>query len=246
MPTKADLRILGLGDDRLMERLKKAAAAAGVATVEQLVDLVVDSGVSARPPVDGLTERFTLENLGLRMWSVAVTKPRGLRAEWFEKLVPAQKTAIITTLRHRGYSALSISNDLGVPETEIEKTYAQNRTELGAQVLGVRLDTLVGQIWAAKARAQEGSAGKGDWATYWRIEDSSTKLLQELGVLSRAAHRVELTVKAADAKAAAVGRLSVIAEKRAVRRLELQTLDAEVVEELPASVVAEFQELKDG
>ncbi len=245
MPTKADLRVLGLGDDKLMGRLEKAAAAAGVATVEQLVDLVVDSGVSARPPVDGLTQRFTLEDLGLRMWSVAVTKPRGLRAEWFAKLTPTQKTAIVTTLRHRGYSPLSISNDLGVTEMEVAKTYAKNRTELGAQVLGVRLDTLVGQIWAAKERAQEMAMKKDDAATFWRIEDSSTKLLQELGVVSRAAHRVELTVKAADAKAAAVGRLSAIADKRAVRRLELQTLDAEVVEELPASVEAGFKELKD-
>ncbi|GBE23838.1 hypothetical protein BMS3Bbin02_00103 [bacterium BMS3Bbin02] len=244
MAKKVDLRLLGLGDDKLMERLEKAAAAAGVNTVEQLVDLVVDSGVSARPPVDGLTQRFTLEELGLRMWTVAVSKPRGERAEWFSKLVPAQQTAIITTLRHRGYSPLSISNDLGVTEMKVAQVYAKNRTELGSQVLGVRLDTLVGQIWAAKERAQEMAMKKNDAATFWRIEDSSTKLLQELGVVKRAAHKVELTVKAEDAKAAAVERMASIAEKRAVRRLELKTLEGDMIESLPDSVEAGFQEMK--
>lgn len=245
MARKPDLRILGLGDAQLMERLEKAAEAAGVSTVEELVDLVVDSGVSARPPVDGLTQRFTLEDLGARLHAVAVTRPRSARAEWFDKLVPTQKTAVVTTLRHRGYSPLSISNDFGITELEIERIYSQNRTELGSQVLGIRLDTLVGRIWAAKERAQEMSMKKNDAATFWRIEKDATGVLQDLGVVKRAAHRVEVVDKAADVKAAALERLVSLAEKKALRRKEIAVVGAEVVEALPDDVEAGYREMTD-
>lgn len=245
MPKKADLRVLGLGDDKLMERLQEAAKAAGVKTVEQLVDLVVDSGISARPPKDGLTERFTLEDLGLRLWTVALSKTPSARAEWFAGLVPSQKAAVVSTLRHRGYSALTISNSFKITEMAIEKIWAENRTSLGAQVLGVRLDTLVGGMTAAKQRAQEGAAEKKDWATFWRVEDAWMNRLQDLGIVQRAAHRVEVVDKAADVKAAALSRLVSLAEKKAIRSEELKRVDAEVIEELPADVEKGYQELKD-
>lgn len=102
---KTDLRILGLGDDKLLARLQDAAKAAGVDTVEQLADLVVDSGVAARPPVDPFTERFTLEELGQRLWTVASSYPQPARRAWFQGLTKVQRAAVVTILRSRNYTA---------------------------------------------------------------------------------------------------------------------------------------------
>jgi len=242
---KASLQKLGLGDEKLMERLLRAAQTIGLNSVEELADLVVDSGVSARPPVDNLSERMSLEDLGARLHVVGASKPRDQRAEWFGQLVPVQQTAVVTTLRHRGYSALSISNDFGITEMDINRTWAENRTALGSQVLGVRLDTLVGSIWAVKERAQEGAMKKGDWATFWRVEKDATGVLQDLGVVARAAHRVEVVNQAEGVKAAALDRLVALAEKKAARREELKKVEASVVDELPEEIEASFQGLKE-
>lgn len=228
-----------------MERLRQAAEAAGLETVEQLVDLVADSGLAAAPPDDPLTERFTLEDLGLRLWTVASTETRDNRGVWFQKLTPVQQVAVVTVLRARGYSALAISNDFKISEVEVEKIYAQHTTKLGAQVLAVRLDTLAGQIAQAKQRAQQMAMEKKDPSAYWRIEEQFVGVMQSLGVIERAAHRVEVVNKAEEAKAAALQRVLDLAEKRAVRNAELRMLDAENVQALPDAVEAEYEELKD-
>jgi hypothetical protein len=195
--------------------------------------------------VDPLTERFTLEDLGDRLAMVAQTESPPLRQAWFTNLVPVQRNAVVTALRHRGYSALSISNDFGLPELQVEKIYAEHVTQLGAQVLAVRLDTLVGQISAAKQRAQEMAIKKGDAGTFWRVEKEHTGLLQDLGVLERAAHKVEVVNKAEESKAAAFTRLVSLAEMKARRNVELKKIEATVVESLPADVEAGYAELKD-
>lgn len=248
MAKKPDLRVLGLGDASLLERLGKAAKAAGVETVEQLVDLVVDSGVSARPPVDPYTERFTLEELGERLWIAATTTQRTRRREWFRGLVPVQRAAIVTTLRHRGYASHAISNDFGIPELEVEEIYAEHTTKLGSQVLGVRLDTLAGQLAQAKQRAQQLASERGDAGSFWRIEKEFIGVLQDLGVIERAAHRVEVVKVAEGKKQAALDRINTLAEKRAARLEEIKRAEFEIVEPeaLPEDVAAHYEELRDG
>lgn len=245
---KPDPRVTGLGDPALMERLQRAAKAAGVETVEQLTDLVVDSGAAATPPQDDLTERMTLEDLGLRLWTVAATEDQPTRKAWFQNLAPVQKNAVITTLRARGYSPLAISNDFGVGELEIEEIYAEYATKLGAQVLAIRLDTLAGQLAIAKQRAQQMAMEKDNASTFWKIEKDYVGVLQDLGVIERAAHRVEVVKVAEDKKAAAVNRLMELAEKRALRLSEIKRAEFEVIEPeaLPEDVEAEYQELRDG
>lgn len=243
---KTDLRILGLGDDKLLARLQDAAKAAGVDTVEQLADLVVDSGISARPPVDPYTERFTLEELGQRLWAVATTYPQPARRAWYEGLTPAQQASVVTVLRSRQYTAFAISNDFGLTEVQVEKIYAEHVTKLGEHVLGVRLDTMVGQITQAKQRAQQMAMEKGDAAAIWRIEKEFTSVLQDLGVVERAARKVELVDKAEEAKAAALQRMVALAEKQAARRAEIARAERERTEPqaLPEAVEAEYEVLK--
>lgn len=244
---KPNLRVLGLGDEKLLERLEKGAKAAGVKTVEELVDLVVDSGVSARPPKDPYTERFTLEDLGSRVWKLGATMQRNVRHRWFKKLAPVQKNAVVVVLRDRGYSSITIAQDLGIPQLNVEAIYAKHVTELGEQVLAVRLDTLAGSMLAAKERAQETAMLQRDAATFWRIEREFLAALQDLGVVQKAAHRVEVVNKAEEAKVAAFDRLVSLASKQAARRAELKQLEVEDAEpeSLPQKVTVEYAELKD-
>lgn len=241
---RPDSRIIALGDDKLLERLRRAAEAAGVKTVEELADLVVDSGVAARPPADPFTDRFTLEDLGARLWRVATQTPRTRRQQWFRELAPAQRIAVVTVLRQRGYAALVISNELGISETDVESIYAENTTRLGAQVLGVRLDTLVGRMVQVAQAAQQMATEKGDSSAVWRIEKELVAMMQDLGVVDRATRKVEVVDRAEEAKAHALDRLVKIAEMRAVRQAELRQIQDTHVEDLPEEIEAEFEEIK--
>lgn len=245
-PKKVDPRILALGDPEVHARLQRAAEAAGLQSVSELADVLADSGFGGSPPDDVLTERMTLQDLGERLHAVAANTERTERKTWFARLVETQKHALITTLRATGYSPLAISNDLGVDQLEVEKIYAKHATKLGAQVLGIRLDTLAGQLAMAKHRAQE--LAKDEPSTYWRIEKDYVSILQDLGVIERAAHRVEIVHQAEDKKKAALERLTKIARQQAVRMEEIKRADFEMVEPeaLPQDVEAEYEELRNG
>ena len=96
-----------LVDPKAKERLTAAAAAAGL-DLEGLVNLLVDSGAIALPPADGVSQVYTLKDLGEQMHS---QMPPKYRAEWFKKLVEPQQIGLVAMLRSRGYSTLTQAPD---------------------------------------------------------------------------------------------------------------------------------------
>lgn len=240
---KTDSRILQLGNPELQEKLKKAAEAAGLKSVDQLADLLVDSGALALPPSDGITERYTLEDLGKRMWVLSQSQPQTKRAEWFANLAETQRKALIVILRTRGYSATAIGTDFNLPVTEVNKVYSEHASNLGAQVLGLRLDTIAGNLMLQAERAQEVAMSKNDPSTYWRIAKEVVGLLQSLGIVDRAIHRVEVTHKHEDEKKSEIEALVALEEKKRRRLEEIKQADAEVVESLPTEMEDAYEEL---
>jgi len=152
-----------LVDPAVRDRLQAAATHAGFSGIEELVNLVVDGGFVALVPDDGVTEKYSLEDLGVQMHT---QMPPTDRPEWFSNLVETQQIALVVMLRSRGYASQVIGRDFGISELEVGKLYTRYADDLGAQVINVRLNTLVGNLQLASERASQGSMEKEDWGTY--------------------------------------------------------------------------------
>lgn len=218
-----------LVDPKAKQRLEAAAAAAGL-DVEGLVNLIVDSGAVALPPSDGVTESYSIEDLGAQMHA---QMPPTDRAVWFLGLVETQQVALVTLLRARGYSSIVIARDFGCTEITVNKIYAKYADDLGAQVINVRLNTLVGNLQLASERAGQGAMEKQDWGTYWRVQKELIALLQSLGIVKQAIRKVEVAHKFDDQKQAELDMMLDIERKQAARQEEIRLADFEVTDEVP-------------
>ena len=218
-----------LVDPAAKDRLIAAAEAAGLESLEALADLVVDSGLLAIEP-DGVSEVYTLEDLGVQM---RTQMPATDRPAWFAGLVDTQRLALVSLLRARGYSSVVIARDFGITEIQVTKHYAKHADELGGQVVNIRLNTLVGNMQIAAERASEGAMGKEDWGTYWRIQKEVIGVLQSLGIVKKAIQKVEVAHTFDDQKGAELNALLELERKQQARRAEMKHADFEVLDPVP-------------
>lgn len=222
-----------LVDPKAKDRLAAAAEAAGLRSIEELVDLVVDSGALGLPPEDGVSEVYSLEDLGVQMRAqMSGVAPKD-RPQWFADLVKTQQVALVTLLRARGYSSTVIARDFGIDELEVNRVFAHYADDLGGQVINVRLNTLVGNLQLAAERAGEGAMQKEDWATYWRIQKEMIALLQSLGIVKQAIRKVEVAHKFEDQQRAEVDAILELERKQRERREEIKQAEVLVVDAVP-------------
>ena len=207
----------------------KAAEAVGL-TVEELANLVVDAGITALPPSDGITTKYTLKDLGMRLWGTMQENPRHMRAKWFHGLAPTQQAAVIVVMRDRGFSTQVIAEEFKIPMMEVMNTWNRHASNLGAHVLGLRLDTIAGNLQLMAERAQNGAMERGDHSTLWRIQKELTKMFQEIGIVDRAAHQVEVTHKFDERKQAELDSLMELERKKAISTENIKKIEATVVE----------------
>lgn len=204
-------------------QLRKAAEAAGL-SIQELADLVFEAGVTPPPAKDGLTIRYTLQELGTRLWGAMQTVPKSERAAWFDELVPVQKTSVIVVLRDQGFRTEVIARDLQIKPEDVMRTWNTYASQLGSQVIGIRLDTIAGQLQLASEKAQQMASESGDHAAYWRIEKEKVELLQSIGVVERAIHRTEVTHKIDDEQKAEIEKLVTLRNKQTQRRIEIEEI----------------------
>ncbi len=220
-----------LVDPKAKDRLQAAAEAAGLETIGELADLVVDSGAVGIPP-DGVSESYSLEELGVQM-RLAVPPVGEDRPAWFRTLVETQQVSLVSLLRQRGYSSGVIAEDFGIDPIQVNKIYAKYADDLGAQVVNVRLNTLVGSLQLAGERAAEGAMVKEDWGTYWRIQKETIALLQSLGIVKKAIQKVEVAHTFDDQKSAELEALLELERKQQARREEMKMIEVTVVDPVP-------------
>jgi hypothetical protein len=200
--------------------LERAAEAAGL-TLPQLIDLVRDSGALATPPdaPDGVTKPVTLGELGKRMWGEIQHLAKEDRPAWFAELLPPQQIAIIVTCKDRGYRPEVIAFDLGIPAARVREVVDQYADRIGAQVTQIRLSTIAGHVQLAAERAMQGLNEKEDWKGYFGVQKDVVKVLQSLGIVDQAIHRVEVTHKMEDTTQAEIEAMLEI-ERKKQRRLD--------------------------
>lgn len=224
-----------------LAKAKAAAEAVGL-TVEQLGDLLVDSGLYAMPP-DGVVQRFTLEDLGMRLWSTMQSVPRSRRYKWFEGLTVTQQSAVVVVLRERGFASATIANDFRIDPMEVTRIYNKHADQLGAQVVGLRLDTIAGHMQLAAERAQEMAIERHDPRAFWAVEKEKIGLMQDLGIVDRAVHKTEVTHRLDENQVQEIEQLANLRRKQEVRRNELQRITVEVQQgdELPEELEEDYE-----
>lgn len=228
-PAKAPPR---LADPKAFALIQKAAAAVGL-TAEGLADLMVESGATALPPSDGITDRYTLKDLGTRLWGTMQEQPVAARAAWFHGLTSTQRIAVIVTLREKGFATQVIAQEFKVPMMDVLRVWNEHADNLGGQVVGIRLNTIAGNLQLVAERAQQGAMEKQDWSTMWRIQKDLTAVMQTLGIVDRAIHKVEVTHKFDEQKQTELEAMLDLERKKARRAEEVKLIEAEVSDTLP-------------
>lgn len=217
------------------ERLERAAEAAGL-TLAQLADLMVDSGALSVPPAktpDGLVATMTVRDLGHRLFQEIQAVSRDERADWFEKLLDAQRVALVVALHDRGFRPEVISRELGRPSQEIRAWIDSYADRVGMQVTQLRLSTIAGHVMLAAEKAMQGLEAENDWKGYFSIQEKLVKILQSLGIVDQAIHRVEVTHRHEDNRQAEIEQILEIERKKQKRLLEIQMADQQEFDQVP-------------
>lgn len=204
------------------------------------MNLVADGGLLALPDSEGFADTYTLDELGKRMWGTMVEHPRSRRAAWFHGLLPAQQRALILALRSGGLTSQAIANELEVDGAEVRRMWNEYADSIGQQVVGLRLSVIAGEIQHASELAEEGLRKQGDWKGYWSIVSGKVDKWQSLGIVDRAAQRIEVTHDIGDAAKEELDRMLIVQEKERKRLEELKQIDVTVTDTLP------FEEDDDG
>lgn len=223
-----------LVDPAARQKLELAAEAAGL-TLAQLVDLVHDSGAMSVPPdsSDGITTTLTLGELGKRMWAELQQVLLPERAAWFAELLEPQQIAMIVTLCDEGFRPEIISRELGISSVRVREVRDQYADRIGAQVTQIRLSTIAGHVQLAAERAMEGLKAAGDWKGYFAVQRDVVKVLQSLGIVDQAIHRVEVTHKIEDNRQAEIDAILEIERKKQKRRIEIETASGATIDAVP-------------
>jgi hypothetical protein len=220
-----------LGDPEAKAKVASAAEAIGL-TTEALVNLVADSGLLAMEPDDFITKTYTLRDLGYKLFVELSTVPEDGRAKWFKELAPQQQKAIVVTLRDRGFSSHNIGRSFNMKTVEINRWWNEYADDMGAQVVGTRLATIAGNLQLVAQRTQEMASDKANFAAMWRIQKEFTQLLQSMGIVDRAIHKVEHTLKVGDQQAE-IDAMVDLEMKKKVRHEEMKRIEVEVIDDLP-------------
>lgn len=223
-----------LGNPDAQALVTKAALAVGLDR-EKLVDLVVDSGLLNMPASDGVTRTYTLLDLGYKLWVEMQSGLTTERAAFYDKLAPAQKIALVVTLRDRGFAPQTIASTFRLKAADVNRTWNEYADDLGAQVVGVRLSTIVGNLQLVAHRAQEGAVQAEDWSLLWKIQKELTQQLQSVGIVDRAVHRVdhEHTHKMDEDQKREIEAMVDLREKQRKREEELKHAEATIVDSVP-------------
>jgi hypothetical protein len=209
-----------LSDPKAKSKLEIAAAAIGF-TVEQLCNLAADAAIVSPKASPELTERYTLLDLGQRLWAEMQMVDKQHRPSWFEPLLDVQKGALIVALRDHGFRSEVIARDLQLSPEDVLRTWNTYCGRIGAQVVSIRLDTIAGQLQLAAERAQQMAIEAGDHRTYWSVSKDYVAILQSIGVVDRAIHRVEVSHTLDDRTRGEIDKLVELEHKRTKSKIEL-------------------------
>lgn len=223
---------------------EQAAAAVGMST-KDLADLMVDSGLGSSMPEEGRVETYTLDDLGMRLWGNLQQLGRTKRAAWFSDLSEVQQDAVLTVLRDRGFHFEVIAKEFDVDVRRVTHAWNTHCDKLGEQVVGTRIQTIVGQLSSHASRAQQMAMEVGDHRSFWQISSELVTMLQSLGVVDRAIQKIDITHHVDDRRAE-IDAMIAFERKKEARAEELKLVEVTVTNTDPTpQITVDYDEVQE-
>lgn len=131
---------------------------------------------------------------GCELFRLLAFEPPDKWPSFVSRLDPPQIDSLIVHLVAKGHPQTTIADKLGLALSRVREVWRNSAEDLGSSVLGFSLPLIVGRL---EARADEliHLAVEDDKPNLaWTIEKQRVQLLQDLGVVERAAKRHEVQV----------------------------------------------------
>ncbi len=178
---------------------------------------------------------------GLRVWQWLCQREPKLWPSLCAELPMDQKATLILHLLCNGHAAVTIANKLGLMPNFVKDLWRDYTSRVGDDVMGITLPSLVGRIDARAEALVEMAALDGRPDRAWKIEKERVELLQDLGVVERAAKRYEVahqhTLKADDSAnaetKAEVDRILELERKQRESAERVKRINARVMDSVP-------------
>src|SRR6185369_11911485 len=204
---------------------------------------------SRKPAARGALSTAVAEDLaelehgahGLRVWQWLSMREFKLWPSLVIELLPEQRASLVLHLLCKGHAAVTIANKLGLMPNLVKDIWRDYTAKVGDDVIGITLPGLVGRIDSLADSLREMAVEDNRPDRAWKIEKERVQMLQELGVVERAAKRYEVahqhTLKAGDAAdaetQAEVERILDIERKRRESGERVKRINARVLDALP-------------
>ena len=181
-------------DPELRARVQAAIEAGGFNSEAELAEALTSTTTPRQvAELGSLTTALTVEDVGYALYMKLYQQSD--KAKFFKKLMDDQKGMLIVYLTHVGFSPPAIAANLDVSEAYVHQCWSLYADKLGQQVMGIRLQTLVGDLKAKADQLYEVAMRDGKTQLAWKITTDFVGQLQELNIVERAVHRQEVTHK---------------------------------------------------
>lgn len=140
-----------------------------------------------------LTASMTVADVGQALyWKLYRDKEK---KGFFKKLSEEQQAMLVAYLTHIGFAPQTIAIELDTSEQAVREHWARYADKLGQHVIGIRLQTLVGDLKAKADQLFQSAMAEGKLPLAWKITTDFVKVLQDLNIVERAAQKQEVTHK---------------------------------------------------
>jgi len=178
---------------------------------------------------------------GLRVWQWLSGREFARWPSLVAELEVEQKVSLCLHLLCKGHAAVIVANKLGLMPNFVKDLWRDYTARVGEDVMGITLPSLVGRIDSRAESLVEMAVEDGRPDRAWKIEKERVELLQDLGVVERAAKRYEVahqhTLKAGDAAdaetQAEVERIVDLERKRRESGERVKRINARVMDHVP-------------
>jgi hypothetical protein len=136
-------------------------------------------------------------------------------------------------LRSRGFSTQNIAREFACEERVVRESWTRYADDLGAQVVGVRLTTIAGELQARAEHVTQLLMEGGKPEQAWKVQKEYTKLLQDLGVVDRAKREIHVTHSIDDQQKQELDKLLELKQKKLARQEEIKQIEVEVFDDVP-------------
>lgn len=178
-----------------MSKVQAAVEASGLTAAELLQALTAEVDPREAAEQNAVTEDVTLAEMGFSLHQQLSRRDDDEQAEFFRGLTKQQQGALVGHLTNEGFAPSSIALSFGVPEVRVRELWEEFADKLGQRITGIRLQTLVGKMTASAEKLYEQAVKDRKLNLAWKIQTDTVKILQDLGVVDRAAYRTEVTHK---------------------------------------------------